>query len=455
MKKGKAQAMLSPENYIRKKARSLPVYKCLVNLGWKNTGMAHVCVVRQHINGNLTAGFFLVDLLCMGVKDSHYVFNYPDFEFKEALENFQHDNEFIEIDYTLAHNIIYAGLEFGEENGFTPCKEFAVSKYLIEEDNNEIELIDIDCGTNGVPTVFKGYDNLTEASKAIAILDKNVGPGNYILHHVNQDGLFNEQKRHLTAKEERFAELHLKNKKRSEDESHEYFDLVTELFSQFLDQKLLETKKEEFININKYELDIFYYEGMIGAAFENEKAFIRILNKVSKLVNLAIVQSKFDKAEKMLNSLIRKYGHFPLFEKTALLLKHSNGEDKDLQKHLLAIEKYPKYPLIKFQFLNRIIEDDQLFDQYQNHLENISITDIFKDQTKVHPLEFQEYFFMRINRAKASGDLEMLDVLFDVLKNLAKDYEMFAALLMIIIYQKISFLDNKLIIYEKDNEELS
>ena len=35
--KGKVIQMLSPENYIRQKARTLPVYECMVNSGWDET----------------------------------------------------------------------------------------------------------------------------------------------------------------------------------------------------------------------------------------------------------------------------------------------------------------------------------------------------------------------------------------------------------------------------------
>lgn len=53
-KPGKVIQMLSPENYIRKKARSLPIYECKVNTDWQAEGIAQVIVSRKHINGNVT-----------------------------------------------------------------------------------------------------------------------------------------------------------------------------------------------------------------------------------------------------------------------------------------------------------------------------------------------------------------------------------------------------------------
>ena len=71
---GKVIQMLSPENYIRKKARSLPIHECTINSHWEESGLANISIARRHTNGNITSCFYLIDLLCLGVKDTHYIF---------------------------------------------------------------------------------------------------------------------------------------------------------------------------------------------------------------------------------------------------------------------------------------------------------------------------------------------------------------------------------------------
>ncbi len=39
-KQGKAVPMLSPENYIRQKARTLPLFECWVNKNWREDKLA-------------------------------------------------------------------------------------------------------------------------------------------------------------------------------------------------------------------------------------------------------------------------------------------------------------------------------------------------------------------------------------------------------------------------------
>jgi hypothetical protein len=180
-KQSKVVQMLSPENYIRQKARTLPVYKCFVNSNWQESGMANVLVARRHTNSNLTFGTYLVDLKCLGVKDAGYDFNVSESDFITLLDRMKMNLDFNEINYILAHNIIYAGLEFAEDFGFKPHRDFTqVAQYILEEDTESIELMDIECGNNGKPLYVSGpFDSITDINKIIATLEKNAGPGNY------------------------------------------------------------------------------------------------------------------------------------------------------------------------------------------------------------------------------------------------------------------------------------
>ena len=78
--------LLSPEKYLKTKARQLPVHECLINFEWNRSRMADMIITRKHPNGSFTSGMFLVDLLCLGVKDCHYVFNQTPVEYEELKE---------------------------------------------------------------------------------------------------------------------------------------------------------------------------------------------------------------------------------------------------------------------------------------------------------------------------------------------------------------------------------
>ena len=174
--------MLSPENYIRKKVLILPLYECLINDDWNGSQMVQLSVARQHTNGNVTVCFYLVDLLCLGVKDTHYMFNIPLTEYREQIEQMNEKMSVSPISYELAHNIVFAGIEFANEYGFNPHKDFtSITRFMLEEDTEDIELIEIECGMDGKPAYVRSpFDDNSKVQRIIAQLEKTAGPDNYI-----------------------------------------------------------------------------------------------------------------------------------------------------------------------------------------------------------------------------------------------------------------------------------
>ncbi|RNC63930.1 hypothetical protein [Proteiniphilum sp. X52] len=181
-KKKPSPQILSPENYIRQRARNLPIFKCFVNDGWDEEGLAHVTIARKHVNGNVTYCAYLVDLKCLGIKDTLYQFNLPEYEFDEYKNKLATHLGLIECEYNLAHNIVHAGWEYAGDIGFEPHKDFlSITQYMLEEDSDEIPLIDIRCGDeNGKPLFVQGpLEDDTMAAMIINRLEKRLGTGNY------------------------------------------------------------------------------------------------------------------------------------------------------------------------------------------------------------------------------------------------------------------------------------
>jgi hypothetical protein len=182
-KKGKVIQMMNPENYIRHRARSLPLHECLVNTEWEDSQMVTVIVARKHSNNNITACLYLIDLLCQGVKDTFWYFNIPVSGYNEIKEEIKIKLELEEVNYVLAHNIIFAAVDFAEEYGFYPHRDFtSITKFMLEEDTDDIELIDIECGMEGKPAYMRTSNHTkAEAERIIAKLEKNACPGNYFI----------------------------------------------------------------------------------------------------------------------------------------------------------------------------------------------------------------------------------------------------------------------------------
>lgn len=50
----------------------LKLGKCYITANWETSNIANVIVSPCHINGNLTLGMYLIDLSCLGIKDSAF-----------------------------------------------------------------------------------------------------------------------------------------------------------------------------------------------------------------------------------------------------------------------------------------------------------------------------------------------------------------------------------------------
>jgi hypothetical protein len=150
MNKNKKQQpkQLSPENYIRTKARTLPIDSCYVNDDWKESGLANLIIIRKHSNEKYTFGIYLVDTYALGTKDTFFNFNQP----KDVVDDILERGNFVPVDYNLAHNIIYGANEFAIENGFKIHKDFNnTTQYILEKDDEKIPIIDIEFGRDGEP----------------------------------------------------------------------------------------------------------------------------------------------------------------------------------------------------------------------------------------------------------------------------------------------------------------
>ena len=176
-------SQLSPENYIRQKSRNLPIIDCYINRDWEESRLCNIVIYRQHASGNVTFCIYFVDLNCLGVTESSYQFNMPYESIEEMLNKSTELGIFLmKTTYELVHNIIYAGIEFAEDFGFEPCREYKLTtKYFLAEDTNAIPLVTIACGgKDGKPVYINtGFESTIRQNQILAQLEKTAGAGNY------------------------------------------------------------------------------------------------------------------------------------------------------------------------------------------------------------------------------------------------------------------------------------
>jgi len=396
-KKTSSPKILSPENYIRQRARTLPLFECLINDGWNNNGIANIIVSREHINGNITVCFYLVDLLCLGVKDTFFRFNISKWEYDEMIKKYTENMPMSVVEYNLVHNIIFAALEFAEEIGFKPHKDFeSITQYMLEEDDEKIPLIDIACGgKNGKPYYVQGeMDSDAKAKQILNHLDKEVGPNNYdYLLSDEMDEDFDDEDFDDEDIDDEPGEDDFKN-----NYSENYSEYLSNTFEEnaklfieltnFLDEDDSLDEKSSLPDsaklialidiLEKDLLDKDLVDEWVKK-WEEESQKIQVTDLISReTLGLTPDQPFTEKdlnyltnadEEKRLKYMRKKWGKIPLVVYHEIMLEE-NG-DKRLKKIKEYSDKYPDFPLLKAEFLmeqfqNKMIVPDETWLEFSN-----------------------------------------------------------------------------------------
>jgi hypothetical protein len=160
-----------------KKAKQFTIYECLVNTDWQGKGLAHILFSRKQPDNELIIGVFLVDIYCLGIKNAFCNANISLEEYEKLKFRMSQESSLIACDPKLANRIIYGAIEYARTLGFEPQKDFALSRFILDEPSDADLLFDVEFGKDGKPLYIAGpNDNVDHVIKQ---LSKKVGEGNF------------------------------------------------------------------------------------------------------------------------------------------------------------------------------------------------------------------------------------------------------------------------------------
>ncbi len=164
---------------IIQRARSYPVEECLISRDWeKGSGLVQIVLSRQQPDGNICFGVYLVDKYCLGLKNTFANASFSRARYEDEI----HGKIFAKVEemtcpLELAHQMIYASIDYAAQFGFEPQADFALSQYLLAPRGELKEPYKITFGQNGKPFFVAGpRDNV---QRIIRQLEKTAGPGNF------------------------------------------------------------------------------------------------------------------------------------------------------------------------------------------------------------------------------------------------------------------------------------
>jgi hypothetical protein len=169
-------------------AREYPLYGCWIMADWQDAGISPVVVARLQEPGKALFGVYLVDLYCLGVKDSFIKTDY-------SLRRFERDLPKLcagtveKCSVELAHEVIYGALEYAEKLGFQPSSNFNVQKadMILDLPGVHPRQDHVSFGKDGKPFFVSGPNDDNQKIKSIInILTRTCGEENF--HYLIRSG---------------------------------------------------------------------------------------------------------------------------------------------------------------------------------------------------------------------------------------------------------------------------
>src|SRR5215510_3422376 len=91
------------ESELLRRAAEFPVYRCFITRDWQRDGIAQLLVIRQLPDLRYIGGMFLVDVFCLGLKDT---FVRTRVEYEELTREWQQFLSIEEIAFEDARSVI-------------------------------------------------------------------------------------------------------------------------------------------------------------------------------------------------------------------------------------------------------------------------------------------------------------------------------------------------------------
>ncbi len=161
-------------------ARDFPLVECWISADWqKDTpGLVEIIVARQQPGDAICFGVYLVDKLCLGLKDTFARANFTSARYQHEVQAIFRDQRPQACSPELAYQMIYESIDYAARFGFTPHKDFELTQYLLAPRGEFQASYKLQFGQKkGKPLFIAGpRDNVPEILKQ---LEKTAGPGNY------------------------------------------------------------------------------------------------------------------------------------------------------------------------------------------------------------------------------------------------------------------------------------
>ena len=155
-------------------ASQSPMHECLMPAGLFEDGIGHVIVSRTLPSGQIAAAFFLIDVFCLGVKDTFFqVMSPADYAYRTAGLAHQ---QLEPVESARARKLIEEAVAYAQELGLTPHRDYTLTRQMFGDIEVNAPATSFQFGKNGKPFYMSGpYDTPDKIDRIIRTVTDRVG----------------------------------------------------------------------------------------------------------------------------------------------------------------------------------------------------------------------------------------------------------------------------------------
>ncbi|MGH2457627.1 MAG: hypothetical protein ACRDIY_02030 [Chloroflexota bacterium] len=165
-------------------AATWPLYECWINQNWNDVerpggggALAEILIARRSPTGQIGIGVFLVDLGCLGVKNSYAKVLPSEGVYASFFEHLDQATPLGRTDLDLAARVIEEGIAYAKRWGFRPSQGYyEAAPFLAGAEPEKADVV-VPLGQNGKPFYVSGPND--HPKQVVAQLTRTAGPGNF------------------------------------------------------------------------------------------------------------------------------------------------------------------------------------------------------------------------------------------------------------------------------------
>lgn len=160
-------------------AAGMPIHECLIPRVLYEQGIGNVVISRKMPNGDIAAGFFLVDIYCLGVKNCFFAV-IPPAAYAQRIGRLVQEERAEYAEPACTVKLIEGSVAYAEGLGFHPHRDYLTAKGIFGSIDPTTCPKEFEFGKDGKPFYISGPNEThADSGRIIATLTRKVGPDGF------------------------------------------------------------------------------------------------------------------------------------------------------------------------------------------------------------------------------------------------------------------------------------